>query len=436
MKTSTNMRALSRRAALRKGQAVRVATTARRNVGSQSQQPEGKLTRSTSSKNFRPNAGSLEFETDNGSCYGSFCYNFEFERTEEALPSHWKPMIRVAVSGAAGQISNHLLFQIASGLTFGEDQPVALHLLGSDRSKDAVQGVAMELEDSCYPLLREVWISVEAEQAFRDVDWAILIGAKPRGPGMERADLLDINGQIFQMQGQALNKVANPDCKVVVVGNPCNTNALIAMENAPNLKRKNFHALTRLDQNRARSQLAVKSNCHYASVKNVAIWGNHSTTQVPDFVNATILGEPAEKVIDDQDWLEEEFTPVVQTRGAAVIKKWGRSSGASTAVSITDHIRSLLKPTEEGDCFCMAVCTDGNPYGIEEGLIYSMPLKSKGDGDYEIIQDFEVNDYLREKIVKSEEELRNEKNCVMHLIGEEGGNCDLIQEDTMLPGEN
>jgi len=210
---------------------------------------------------------------------------------------------------------------------------------------------------------------------------------------MERSDLLDLNGQIFQMQGQALNEVANPDCKVVVVGNPCNTNALIAMENAPNLKRKNFHALTRLDQNRARSQLAVRSNYHYASVKNVCIWGNHSTTQVPDFVNATIDGEPAEKVIDNQDWLEEEFTPLIQTRGAAVIKKWGRSSGASTAVS-------------------------------------------KGDGDYEIIEDFEVNDYLRAKLVASEEELVKEKNCVKHLMGEAGGYCDPALEDTMLPGEN
>jgi len=428
MKTSVSTRALRTSPALRKAHGLKVANAAGRTAGVRdSGRAKG--------KSFELNAGLQVMETDNGSCYGLFCYNFEFSQTEEELPSHWKPMIRVAVSGAAGQISNHLLFQIASGLTFGADQPVALHLLGSERSKDAVQGVAMELEDSCYPLLREVWISIDAEQAFRDVDWAILIGAKPRGPGMERSDLLDLNGQIFQMQGQALNKVADPDCKVVVVGNPCNTNALIAMENAPNLKRKNFHALTRLDQNRARSQLAVKSNCHYASVKNVAIWGNHSTTQVPDFVNATIQGEPAEKVIDDQDWLEEEFTPVVQTRGAAVIKKWGRSSGASTAVSITDHINSLLKPTDEGDCFCMAVCTDGNPYGIEEGLIYSMPLRSKGDGDYEIVDDFEVTDYLREKIIKSEQELSNERNCVKHLIGQDGGACEIV-EDTMLPGEN
>jgi len=344
-------------------------------------------------------------------------------------------MIRVAVSGAAGQISNHLLFQIAAGETFGKDQPVALDLLGSERSRDAVEGVAMELEDSCYPLLREVNISVDAKQAFRNADWAILIGAKPRGPGMERADLLDINGQIYAEQGKALNKVANPNCKVVVVGNPCNTNALIAMENAPNLKRENFHALTRLDQNRARAQLAIKANVFYGSVKNVAIWGNHSTTQVPDFVNATIQGESAEMVIGDEQWLEEEFTPLVQTRGGQVIKKWGRSSGASTAVSISDHIQSLLVPTPEGDCFCMAVCTDGNPYGIEEGLIYSMPLRSKGNGDWEMIEDFTINPWLKERMLKSEEELINERNCVSHLTGMQGGSCDL-QEDTMLPGEN
>jgi malate dehydrogenase (NADP+) len=427
---SISMRGLKKSAALRTAQSLKAGAPARhaaaRNVALRA-----------SARDVQANAGLQEVtETDNGECYGMFCYNFEFDKTEEAVPKSWKPMIRVAVSGAAGQISNHLLFQIASGLTFGPDQPVCLQLLGSDRSKDAVQGVAMELEDSCYPLLREVWISVDPKQAFRDADWAILIGAKPRGPGMERSDLLDLNGQIFQMQGQALNEVANPDCKVVVVGNPCNTNALIAMENAPNLKRKNFHALTRLDQNRARSQLAVRSNYHYASVKNVCIWGNHSTTQVPDFVNATIDGEPAEKVIDNQDWLEEEFTPLIQTRGAAVIKKWGRSSGASTAVSITNHISSLLNPTPEGDCVCMAVCTDGNPYGIQEGLIYSMPLKSKGDGDYEIIEDFEVNDYLRAKLVTSEEELVKEKNCVKHLMGEAGGYCDPALEDTMLPGEN
>lgn len=387
--------------------------------------------------NVRTKAGIESAVETEENCYGIFCYNYDVSEDEDSpVPEGWKKTIRVAVSGAAGQISNHLLFQIASGLTFGDKQPIALNLLGSDRSRSAVEGVAMELEDSCYPLLRELNISTDPMQAFRDADWAILIGAKPRGPGMERSDLLDMNGQIFQMQGKALNEVANPDCKVVVVGNPCNTNALIAMENAPNLDRKNFHALTRLDQNRARSQLAMKANVFYETVTNVAIWGNHSTTQVPDFVNAKVQGEKVTDVIGDMAWLEEEFTPLVQTRGAAVIKKWGRSSGASTAVSISDHIRSLVNPTPAGDCFCMAVCTDGNPYGIEEGLIYSMPLRSKGDGSYEIVEDFEINDWLRARLKKSEDELVNERNCVAHLTGMSGGACEVGAEDTTLPGEN
>ena len=227
----------------------------------------------------------------------------------------------VAVSGAAGQISNHLLFKIASGEVYGVDQPVALRLLGSERSREALEGVAMELEDSLFPLLREVSIGIDPMDVFVDADWALLIGAKPRGPGMERADLLEMNGAIFVEQGKALNAVAKPTCKVCVVGNPCNTNALIAMENAPNLDRRNFHALTRLDENRAKCQLALKAGVFYETVTNVTIWGNHSTTQVPDFVNAQIGGEKAMDVIDDNEWLETDFTPAIQTRGALLIKK-------------------------------------------------------------------------------------------------------------------
>jgi malate dehydrogenase (NADP+) len=284
-------------------------------------------------------------------------------------------------------------------------------------------------------ILWQVEIGITPEDVFADADWALLIGAKPRGPGMERADLLDMNGQIFVEQGKALDKVASKDCKVLVVGNPCNTNALIAMENAPSIPRKNFHALTRLDENRAKCQLALKSGRFYTSVTNVTIWGNHSTTQVPDFVNAKIDGEPAVKVIGDEKYLKDEFTPLVQTRGGALIKKWGRSSAASTAVSIADAIKALVTPTAEGDWFSTAVCTDGNKFGIEEGIVFSMPCRSNGDGNYEIVEDVVIDDYLRALIQKSEEELVKEKECVGHLIGVSGAACS-IKEDTMLPGEN
>ncbi|CAN6849642.1 unnamed protein product [Brassica oleracea] len=231
---------------------------------------------------------------DNGSvktkkeCYGVFCLTYDLKAEEET--KSWKKMINIAVSGAAGMISNHLLFKLASGSVFGPDQPIALKLLGSERSIQALEGVAMELEDSLFPLLREVDIGTDPYEVFQDVEWALLIGAKPRGPGMERAALLDINGQIFAEQGKALNAVASPNVKVLVVGNPCNTNALICLKNAPNIPAKNFHALTRLDENRAKCQLALKAGVFYDKVSNMTIWGNHSTTQVPDFLNARING--------------------------------------------------------------------------------------------------------------------------------------------------
>ncbi|RMZ54020.1 hypothetical protein APUTEX25_002597 [Auxenochlorella protothecoides] len=291
-------------------------------------------------------------------------------------------------------ISNHLVFMIASGDVFGKDQPVSLSLLGSERSRTALEGVAMELEDSLCPLLREVRLGIDPRKVFRDADWALLIGAKPRGPGMERRDLLDLNGQIYKEQGQALNEVASRNCKMLVVGNPCNTNALIGLENAPDLPRRNWHALTRLDENRAKCQLALKAGKFYTSVTNMCIWGNHSTTQVPDFVNAKI------------------------------------------EVSIADHIRSLTQPTKEGDCFSTAVITDGNPYGLAEGLVYSMPARSKGDGDYEIIPGFHMNDWLIEKCKASEDELLKERDCVGHLLPNATVAQCMITEDTMLPGEN
>jgi malate dehydrogenase (NADP+) len=368
-------------------------------------------------------------------CFGVFCVTYDLKETDDDQRSKtWKKMVRVLVSGAAGMIANHLLFKLASGEVFGHDQPIALNLLGSEKSRDALEGVGMELEDCLFPLLREVNIGIDPIEVFRDVDWALLIGAKPRDPGMERADLLDLNGKIFAEQGKALNAVASPDVKVLVVGNPCNTNALVALKNAPRIPSKNFHALTRLDENRAKCQLALKAGVFYDNVSNVTIWGNHSTTQVPDFLNARINGKPAIDVITDHKWLEEEFTPRVQTRGGALIQKWGRSSAASTAVSIADAIKSLVTPTPEGDWFSSGVFTTGNPYGIADELIFSMPCRSKGDGDYEIVPDLQIDSYLYERIKKSENELLAERKCMAHLIGDDNAYCDL-PEDTTLPGE-
>jgi len=368
--------------------------------------------------------------------FGVFKLSYDVKNEDPSLTRTWKKTIRVAVTGASGNIANHLLFMLASGEVYGKDQPIALMLLGSERSYGALEGVAMELEDSLYPLLREVSIGIDPVEMFKDADWCLMIGAKPRGPGMERADLIQQNGQIFKVQGQALNQSADKNCKVLVVGNPCNTNALIAMENAPNIPRRNFHALTRLDENRAKCQLAMKSGKFYTSVSRVAIWGNHSTTQVPDFLNSKIGGLPAMNQIKEIDWFKNEFTPTVATRGGALIKKWGKSSAASTAVSIADAIRSLVVPTPPGDCFSTAVCSDGNPYGVKEGLVFSFPCRSKGDGDYEICNDFILDDWLRSKIQKSEEELDQEKSCVSDLIGLSGGSCAIRgAPDTTVPGE-
>ncbi|GLC36092.1 hypothetical protein PLESTB_001381500 [Pleodorina starrii] len=384
-----------------------------------------------------PSAPAAAPASETKNAYGVFRLSYDTQNEDPSLTRSWKKTIKVAVTGASGNIANHLLFMLASGEVYGKDQPIALQLLGSERSKEALEGVAMELEDSLYPLLREVSIGIDPYEVFGDADWALMIGAKPRGPGMERADLLQQNGEIFQVQGRALNESASRNCKVVVVGNPCNTNALIAMENAPNIPRKNFHALTRLDENRAKCQLALKSGKFYTSISRMAIWGNHSTTQVPDYINARIGGIPATDLIRDNKWFREEFTPKVALRGGALIKKWGRSSAASTAVSVADAIRSLVVPTAPGDCFSTGVISDGNPYGVREGLIFSFPCRSKGDGDYEICDDFIVDEWLRNKIRASEDELQKEKECVSHLIGMMGGACSLRGvEDTTVPGEN
>lgn len=391
------------------------------------------VAQSPAEKSVTEPAKSVEDSLKDGQCFGVFCVTYDLKEDERQRT--WKKTVRVAVSGAAGMIANHLLFKLASGEVFGPDQPLALNLLGSKKSREALEGVAMELEDSLFPLLREVNIGVEAEEIFEDADWAILIGAKPRGPGMERADLLEMNGKIFAEQGQALNKVASPDVKVLVVGNPCNTNALIALKNAPRLNPRNFHALMRLDENRAKCQLALKAGVFYDNVSHVTIWGNHSMTQVPDFLNARILQAPAIDVIQDEQWLKEEFTPRVQKRGGLLIKKWGRSSAASTAVSIADAIKSLITPTPEGDWFSSGVYSNGNPYGIAEDLIFSMPCRSTGDGNWELVTDCEIDDYLFDRIKKSQEELIAEKKCVAHLMGELNGYCDLPNGDTMLPGD-
>ncbi|KAF7811667.1 malate dehydrogenase [NADP], chloroplastic [Senna tora] len=364
-------------------------------------------------------------------CYGVFCLTYDLKAEQETRS--WKKLINIAVSDH--EIRPKEPKVLASGEVFGPDQPIALKLLGSERSFQALEGVAMELEDSLFPLLREVSIGVDPYEVFQDADWALLIGAKPRGPGMERADLLDINGQIYAAQGKALNAVASRNVKVVVVGNPCNTNALICLKNAPNIPAKNFHALTRLDENRAKCQLALKAGVFYDKVSNMTIWGNHSTTQVPDFLNARINSLPVKEVIKDHKWLENEFTEMVQKRGGVLIKKWGRSSAASTAVSIVDAIRSLVTPTPEGDWFSSGVYTNGNPYGIAEDIVFSMPCRSNGDGDYELVKDVIFDDYLRQRIAKTEAELLAEKRCVAHLTGEGIAFCDLPGGDTMLPGE-
>ncbi|MFT4551666.1 MAG: malate dehydrogenase [Chlamydiales bacterium] len=326
-----------------------------------------------------------------------------------------KSLQRVAVTGGAGQIAYNLLFRIASGEMLGADQPVALHILEIPQALEALKGVAMELDDCAFPLLQELIVGSDPREVFKDVDWALLVGAKPRGPGMERGDLLTENGKIFVAQGRALNEVASPDVKVFVVGNPCNTNAMIAMNNAPKIPRENFHAMTRLDENRAVNQLAVKAGVPLTSVTNMTIWGNHSATQVPDFYNAKINGKNVPEVISDHKWLEGDFIETVQKRGAAIIAARGKSSAASAANAIMDGVKALTVPTPPGEWFSTAVCTDGNPYGIKENLIFSFPCRSNGDGKYEIVAGVEWNDSLKEKIKKTENELLEERDLVADL---------------------
>ncbi len=322
--------------------------------------------------------------------------------------------IRVAVTGAAGQIGYALLFRIASGAMFGPQQPVILHLIEIEPALPALAGVVMELEDCAFPLLKGVVPTANLDEGFRGVNWALLIGSVPRKQGMERKDLLGINGKIFIGQGQAIQKNAASDVRIYVVGNPCNTNCLIAMNNAPEIPRDRWHAMTRLDENRAKSQLAKKAGADIAAVSNLAVWGNHSSTQFPDFFNARIGGKPVPQAIADQAWLTGDFLSTIQQRGAAIIKARGVSSAASAANAIVDGIKALLNPTPADDCHSVCICSDGS-YGIEPGLICSFPIRTIGQ-KVEIIQGVPWNDFSRAKIEVTVNELKEEKAMVKDLL--------------------
>jgi malate dehydrogenase len=325
-----------------------------------------------------------------------------------------KDPVRVAVTGAAGQIGYSLLFRIASGSMLGPDQPVILHLLEITPALEGLRGVAMELEDCAFPLLAGMVPTDDADVAFGDVDVALLVGAMPRKEGMERSDLLSANGGIFKPQGEALSRSAQRDVKVLVVGNPANTNALIAQRNAADLDPRRFTAMTRLDHNRAIAQLAAKAGVHGTSVRKMTIWGNHSATQYPDVIHADVDGHPAFTAVGaDQSWLEDDFIPTVQQRGAAVIKARGLSSAASAANAAVDHVRSWVQGTADGDWVSMAIPSDGS-YGVSEGLISSFPVTCSG-GQYTIVDGLDIDDYSRGKIDASAAELTEERDAVAEL---------------------
>ena len=326
-----------------------------------------------------------------------------------------KTPITVSVTGAAGQIGYALLFRIASGFVFGPDQPVNLRLIEIEPGLPALQGVIMELDDCAFPLLNEVVGTADLDVGFKDANWCLLVGSVPRKAGMERADLLGINGKIFTGQGQAIARNASPDVRVLVVGNPCNTNALIAMSNATGLPQDRFFAMTRLDENRAKSQLAKKAGVHQSKVTNLCIWGNHSATQYPDFTNAKINGRPVTEVISDIDWLKGEFITTVQQRGAAVIKARGLSSAASAANAALDTVKSLITPTPAGDWYSVAVCSDGS-YGIEKGLMASMPIRTLESGQWEVVQGVPIDAFSQGQIDVTINELKEEREAVKGLI--------------------
>ena len=324
-----------------------------------------------------------------------------------------KTPVRVSITGAAGQIGYSLAFRIASGQMLGKDQPVILQLLEITPALDALKGVVMELDDCAFPTLAGIVATDDPNQAFKDTDFALLVGARPRGPGMERNDLLEANAAIFSVQGKALNDHASRDVKVLVVGNPANTNALIAQANAPDLDPRNFTAMTRLDHNRAKAQLAAKTDAHVNDIRQMTIWGNHSATQYPDISYATVSGKAAGELVDEA-WLTDDFIPVVQQRGAAIIKARGASSAASAASAAIDHVRDWALGTPGDDWVSMAVPADGS-YGIEPGIVYSFPVRCSG-GDYAIVQDLAVGDFSRQRMDATEKELREERAAIEELL--------------------
>ncbi len=319
----------------------------------------------------------------------------------------------IAVTGAAGQICYSILFRLAAGDLLGKDQPIVLHLLEIPQAMGALEGVVMELSDCAFPLLHRIEASDDAKLAFKDIDYAFLVGARPRGPGMERKDLLEANAAIFSAQGQALNDVAKRNVRVVVTGNPANTNALIALKNAPDIDPGNFTALTRLDHNRAIAQLSEKCGVLPSDIKHMTIWGNHSATQYPDIHHAIVQGKNALSLVDEQ-WFSGDFIPVVQQRGAAIIKARGQSSAASAANASIGHMRDWIMGTPAGDWVSMAIPSDGS-YGIGEGVIYSYPVEVK-DGRYSIVQGLDINDFSRAKMDATDKELREECEAVKHLF--------------------
>jgi malate dehydrogenase len=323
--------------------------------------------------------------------------------------------LKIAVTGAAGQIGYSLVFRIASGQMFGADQPVSLHLIEIPSVLGALEGVVMELHDCAFPLLHSIVPTADLDEGFRNINWALLVGSIPRKAGMERKDLLGINGKIFIGQGNAIEANAASDVRVLVIGNPCNTNCLIAMNNAKKIPKDRWFAMTRLDENRARAQLAHKAGVEITRVTNVTIWGNHSATQYPDFYNAKIDRRPANEVITDEAWLKDAFIATVQQRGAAIIKARGLSSAASAANAVIDTVRSLTTDTTGDDWHSVALCSDGS-YGVEEDLISSFPVRTRG-GKLEIVQKLPINDFSREKIDKSVAELKEEKSMVSELLG-------------------
>ena len=324
-----------------------------------------------------------------------------------------KKPLTVAITGAAGQIGYALAFRVASGQMLGADQPVNLHLLEITPALPALQGVLMELQDCAFPTLNKVIATDDARVAFRDGNVAMLVGARPRGPGMERKDLLLANAQIFSAQGKALDAVADRAIKVLVVGNPANTNALIAQRNAPGLEPRNFTAMTRLDHNRALAQLAEKAASHVTRIRRMTIWGNHSSTQYPDLNHALVEGKPARSLVDEQ-WVADTFIPVVQQRGAAIIKARGSSSAASAASAAIDHVRNWVSGTPDGDWTSMAIPSDGS-YGIKEGVIYSYPVTCR-NGAHQIVQGLEISAFSRARMEASEQELREERAGVSDLL--------------------